>query len=132
MSTVISDRQAVTEAPIEDILSMRWSPRSFDAAAVVTDEQVGSLLEAARWAASASNVQAKSGRPALVIQAEDDRLIATAHAEQLAKASGATLWVVPKASHAQCSSCAGPEYVSRIVEFVSGLSGNSTARAPDR
>lgn len=54
-----SDRRATTEAPIEEILSMRWSPRSFDPEAVVTDEQVASLLEAARWAASASNVQAR-------------------------------------------------------------------------
>ncbi len=38
---------------------MRWSPRSFDADAVLTDQQVASLLEAARWAASASNVQAR-------------------------------------------------------------------------
>lgn len=57
MPTVVSDRQAVTAAPIEEILSMRWSPRSFDPEAVVTDEQVTSMLEAARWAASASNVQ---------------------------------------------------------------------------
>ena len=38
---------------------MRWSPRSFDPTAVVSDEQVTSMLEAARWAASASNVQAR-------------------------------------------------------------------------
>jgi nitroreductase len=57
MSVVATDRRAVTDAPIEELLSMRWSPRSFDPEAVVTDEQVTSLLEAARWAASASNVQ---------------------------------------------------------------------------
>lgn len=57
MPTATTDRRALTAAPIEDILSMRWSPRSFDRDAVVTDEQVTSLLEAARWAASASNVQ---------------------------------------------------------------------------
>ena len=59
MSDTIADRRAVTDAPIEGILSMRWSPRSFDPTAVVTDEQVTSMLEAARWAASASNVQAR-------------------------------------------------------------------------
>ncbi|WP_375387610.1 nitroreductase family protein [uncultured Amnibacterium sp.] len=57
MPALTTDRRAVTEAPIEEILSMRWSPRSFDPAAEVTDEQVSSMLEAARWAASASNVQ---------------------------------------------------------------------------
>ena len=59
MPTALADRRAVTAAPIEEILAMRWSPRSFDRDAVVTDEQVTSLLEAARWAASASNVQAR-------------------------------------------------------------------------
>lgn len=57
--TVIADRRAVTAVPIEEILSMRWSPRSYDPTATVTDEQVTSLLEAARWAASASNVQSR-------------------------------------------------------------------------
>lgn len=59
MSIALDDRRAVTAAPIEEILAVRWSPRSFDADAVVTDAQVTSLLEAARWAASASNVQAR-------------------------------------------------------------------------
>ena len=57
MPAVTTNRRAVTEAPIEEILSMRWSPRSFDPDAVVTDEQVTSLLEAARWAPSANNSQ---------------------------------------------------------------------------
>jgi nitroreductase len=57
MPTTLDDRRAVTAAPIEEILSMRWSPRSFDPEATVSDEQVTSMLEAARWAASASNVQ---------------------------------------------------------------------------
>jgi nitroreductase len=59
MPAITDDRRADTAAPIEEILSMRWSPRAFDPTAVVTDEQVVSLLEAARWAASASNVQAR-------------------------------------------------------------------------
>lgn len=59
MSLATDDRRATTAAPIDDILSMRWSPRSFDAAAMVTDEQVTSMLEAARWAASASNSQGR-------------------------------------------------------------------------
>ncbi|WP_322046520.1 nitroreductase family protein [Paraburkholderia sp. J67] len=52
-----SDRKAVTSAPIEDVLAWRWSPRSFDANATITDEQVLSILEAARWAPSAVNFQ---------------------------------------------------------------------------
>ena len=57
MSLTASDRRASTAAPIEEILAMRWSPRAFDPEAVLTDEQVTSLLEAARWASSASNSQ---------------------------------------------------------------------------
>jgi pimeloyl-ACP methyl ester carboxylesterase len=65
------------------------------------------------------------GRPALVIQGEEDTLILRTHADRLAKASGAPLWVVPTATHAQCSACAGPEYVERLVAFAKELSGNS-------
>lgn len=57
--TVPDHRRAITAEPIEEILAMRWSPRAFDPEASVSDAQVGSLLEAARWAASASNVQAR-------------------------------------------------------------------------
>lgn len=52
-----SDRKAVTSAPIEEILAWRWSPRSFDVHAALTNEQVQSILEAARWAPSAVNFQ---------------------------------------------------------------------------
>ena len=51
------DRMALTQAPIDDLLAWRWSPRSFDAEATVTDTQVLSLMEAARWAASGVNLQ---------------------------------------------------------------------------
>ena len=57
MSLTASDRRASTAAPIEEILAMRWSPRAFDPEATLSDEQVTSLLEAARWASSASNSQ---------------------------------------------------------------------------
>jgi nitroreductase len=57
MSMTIADRRATTAQPIEDILAMRWSPRSFDRTAELTDAQITSLLEAARWASSAANRQ---------------------------------------------------------------------------
>jgi nitroreductase len=50
-------RSAVTAAPVHPLLAERWSPRSFDASYEITDEQLTALLEAARWAASAYNVQ---------------------------------------------------------------------------
>jgi nitroreductase len=59
LPTVPDHRRAITSAPIEELLAVRWSPRSFDADAAVDDEQIASLLEAARWASSASNVQAR-------------------------------------------------------------------------
>jgi nitroreductase len=50
-------RRAETCVPIHPLLDERWSPRSFDATAVISDAQLDALLEAARWAPSASNKQ---------------------------------------------------------------------------
>jgi nitroreductase len=57
--TLISDttRRAVTESPIIDVLAERWSPRSYDKTAVVDEATLTTVLEAARWAPSASNMQ---------------------------------------------------------------------------
>lgn len=46
----IQDRLADTRVPLLDAIASRWSPRAFDAEAVVTAEEVVALLEAARWA----------------------------------------------------------------------------------
>jgi len=43
---------AVTQAPIHDIIANRWSPRAYDADKAVSQDQILSLLEAARWAPS--------------------------------------------------------------------------------
>jgi nitroreductase len=43
---------ADTSVPIHPPLAARWSPRVFDADAVVTGTQLTALLEAARWAAT--------------------------------------------------------------------------------
>jgi nitroreductase len=43
---------ADTSVPIHPPLAARWSPRVFDADAVVTGAQLTALLEAARWAAT--------------------------------------------------------------------------------
>lgn len=42
---------------ISKTLRNRWSPRGYDPTAVVTEDQVTALLEAARWAPSAYNHQ---------------------------------------------------------------------------
>jgi nitroreductase len=45
-------KPAITQAPIHDIIAHRWSPRAYDANKVVSQMQIMSLLEAARWAPS--------------------------------------------------------------------------------
>jgi nitroreductase len=50
-------KPAITAAPIAEILQERWSPRSFDGTFEISDSDVLSILEAARWAPSAMNVQ---------------------------------------------------------------------------
>ncbi len=43
---------AITQVPIDATIANRWSGRAYDAAKVVSHEQVLALLEAARWAPS--------------------------------------------------------------------------------
>jgi nitroreductase len=42
---------------VHPLISQRWSPRALDPTAKVTDAQLESLFEAARWAASSGNTQ---------------------------------------------------------------------------
>ena len=60
-------RPASTSAPIHGIISHRWSPRAF-ASRPVEPEKLRSLLEAARWAASAYNAQPWS----FIVATKDD------------------------------------------------------------
>lgn len=48
--------KAVTNYPVHDLIASRWSPYSF-ADRFVSDEELRSLFEAARWAASSFNEQ---------------------------------------------------------------------------
>lgn len=50
-------KTADTAAPLHPLLAERWSPRGFDGVHRLDDEQVTTLLEAARWAPSANNSQ---------------------------------------------------------------------------
>jgi nitroreductase len=54
--TAAPDREAPADHPIEAIFRRRWSPRSFTGAPI-SQAQLHSLLEAARWAASSNNLQ---------------------------------------------------------------------------
>lgn len=62
--------------------------------------------------------EAWRGKPSLVIQGDEDRLIPMPHAEALSKAAGCDLWIVKGARHACCSDVAGDEYVKRLEAFV--------------
>jgi nitroreductase len=48
---------AKTATPIHPVLTSRRSPRSFDATATISKEDLLAILEAARWAPSANNFQ---------------------------------------------------------------------------
>ncbi|MBM7502662.1 nitroreductase family protein [Agromyces aurantiacus] len=53
----LTTRRADTDAPLITPLVERWSPRAYDPAAELSDDDVRTLLEAARWAPSANNLQ---------------------------------------------------------------------------
>jgi nitroreductase len=48
---------AITVTPIHPVLTNRRSPRSFDANATISNDDLLAILEAARWAPSANNFQ---------------------------------------------------------------------------
>ncbi|MFM6980586.1 MAG: nitroreductase family protein, partial [Micrococcales bacterium] len=51
------NKTAITAAPILPVIAERWSPRSFDHNHVISQHDMLSVLEAARWAPSANNEQ---------------------------------------------------------------------------
>jgi nitroreductase len=51
------EKPATTKYPVHELIARRWSPRAFDTGRGVSPEALGSLLEAARWAASSMNEQ---------------------------------------------------------------------------
>jgi nitroreductase len=48
----VTDKMAITQTPIHDLLARRWSGRAYDADKRVSRAQILALLEAARWAPS--------------------------------------------------------------------------------
>lgn len=57
MTSEACDGDAVPRVPLHPLLTTRWSPRGFDAAHVLTRDELVPLLEAARWAPSSGNTQ---------------------------------------------------------------------------
>ena len=54
---MVNNPLAQTRVPIHPPIAARWSPRAFDAEAVLQVEDVVAVLEAARWAATWGNRQ---------------------------------------------------------------------------
>jgi nitroreductase len=54
--TYMNPKKATTDHPINSLLTERWSPYAFDARPV-SEADLQSLFEAARWAASSNNEQ---------------------------------------------------------------------------
>ena len=50
-------KTAVTSVEVHPVIAERWSPRAFDASAVVKADDLTAILEAGRWAPSAFNGQ---------------------------------------------------------------------------
>ena len=55
--TKVQYMRAETSVPVHEIIATRRSPRSFDESAVIGDQDLLGILEAARWAPSAFNGQ---------------------------------------------------------------------------
>jgi nitroreductase len=53
----VPNMRAETAVPVNEIIATRRSPRSFDESAVISNEDLVGILEAARWAPSAFNGQ---------------------------------------------------------------------------
>ena len=56
MSLPYPEKQTPNDAPILDVIAKRWSPLAFDPAPL-SEEQIASLFEAARWAPSSYGEQ---------------------------------------------------------------------------
>ncbi len=50
-------KPVITSQPIHPVLAERWSPRSFESGASISESDLTSALEAARWAPSSNNLQ---------------------------------------------------------------------------
>jgi len=50
-------KRAASSVELNPLIAERWSPRSFDSSYVISDTDLNAILEAGRWAPSASNFQ---------------------------------------------------------------------------
>lgn len=74
----------------------------------ITADQVVPVRAAESW----------KGKPALIIHGGEDRMFRVEHAEALARATGAEIWEVPAARHAEVTKLEPVEYARRAVELL--------------
>ncbi|PPH07010.1 nitroreductase [Rathayibacter sp. AY1D1] len=117
-----ASRTASTSAPILDVLAERWSPRSYDATATVSDETLASLLEAARWSPSASNSQPWRFIVARRGTDEFDRIVSTLAGFNGAWAGSAAVLVVALAETVDSEGKPRPWAVYDLGQSIAHLS----------
>jgi nitroreductase len=120
--TLTTPRTATTSAPILDVLAERWSPRSFDGTAAISDATLASLLEAARWTPSANNSQPWRFIVARRGTAEFDRIVATLAGFNGAWAGSAAALVVALAETVDAEGKARPWAVYDLGQSIAHLS----------
>jgi nitroreductase len=115
-------RTATTSTPLHPLLADRWSPRAFDPTARLTGQQVGALLEAARWAPSAANSQPWRFLLAPRGSADFDRIFATLAPGNQAWAGAASALVVVAAATVDDSGTPAPWALYDTGQAVAHLS----------
>lgn len=115
-------RTATTSAPILDVLAERWSPRSYDTTATISDETLASLLEAARWSPSAGNSQPWRFLVARRGTDEFNRIVATLAGFNSVWAGSAAVLVVALAETVDTEGKARPWAVYDLGQSVAHLS----------
>lgn len=116
------DKSAVTSVPLHPLLARRWSPRAFDQAHELSPQQVTALLEAARWAPSASNTQPWRFAVTYRGSAEHAAVLDTLSAGNRAWAHAASALIVVAAETVTADGAARPWAVYDAGQAVAHLS----------
>jgi nitroreductase len=139
MTLATTGKSADTSAPLHPLLAERWSPRGFDRRHRLDDEQLSTVLEAARWAPSANNSQ--PWRFLVTRRGDDDfdritSLLSTGNLGWAAHAS-ALILVAAQTTDETAYLRQSPELITaRIVKALATQTARATddadARASDR
>src|SRR4051794_15148603 len=115
-------KAATTAAPLHPLLAERWSPRALDAGHDLPVDQLTALLEAARWAPSASNTQPWRFAVALRGSAEYDAVLDALAPGNRAWAHAASALVIAAAETAGPDGAPRPWAVYDTGQAVAHLS----------